>query len=192
MAQKKISWLNAGCDEYIYPGTKDKVEYNKNFEVHGYIVGASFLIRKEVIKNIGLFDEAFFMWAEEVEFCIRAVKKRWKLYCCGKSKIWHKEGASTGKGETKIFLWRKSDRPTLKRFVITGYLDTRNKIYIVRKHWGNWHMWIYILGPGIIKLIRRIIGIFLYDDDKLKRISLLLKGLLDGIKGKMGKPKEVD
>lgn len=186
----KITWSNAGEAKYIYPNEEDCPRFEEDFEIEdGYIIGASMLIRKEVFKETGLFDEAFFMWAEETDLCMRAIKKGWKLYCCGKSKVWHKEGSSTGKGETKKFLWRTSERSTLMRFFITGYLDIRNHIYFVKKHWGKFYMWAYILGPNTIKLTRRIIGILMYDDNKLKRINLLLKGLLDGINGKMGKPE---
>lgn len=149
------------------------------------------LIKKQVFEKIGLFDEKYFMWAEEADFCVRATKEKFKLFCCAKSKVWHKEGASTGLNKQKSIFKRKSLRPTLKRFIITGYLDVRNNIYFVKKHWGRFYMWAYICGPNMIKIGRRIIGILLYDDNKLKRISLLLKGCLDGIFGKMGKPKEL-
>jgi rhamnopyranosyl-N-acetylglucosaminyl-diphospho-decaprenol beta-1,3/1,4-galactofuranosyltransferase len=149
------------------------------------------LIRKEVFNEVGLFDESFFMWAEETDFCLRTLRKGYKLYCAGKSKVWHKEGASTGKGNQKEFLKRKSIRPTLSRFVITGYLDIRNHIYFVNKHWGKFYMLLYILGPNARYLVRRILGIILYDDNKLKRIGLLFRGLIDGINKRMGKPKEL-
>ena len=186
----KMTWKNAGEGKYLFPNQNDGPKFNKIFELDGgYIVGASMLIRKEVFQDIGLLDESYFMWAEESDFCIRAIRSGWKLYCCGKSKVWHKEGASTGKGDIKKFLWRKSERVNLKRFVITGYLDTRNQIYFVKKNWGRFYMWMYILNTGLLKLTRRIIGISIYDDNKLQRIKLLLKGLTDGIKGKVGKPE---
>ena len=188
----RITWLNAGRAGYIHPNEKDSPEFDVDFRIDGgYIVGASMLIRKEVFNEVGLFDEKFFMWAEETDFCLRTFKKGWELYCAGKSKVWHKEGASTGKGNQKEFLKRKSIRPTLSRFVITGYLDIRNHIYFVNKHWGKFYMLMYILGPNAQYLARRILGIVLYDDDKLKRIKLLIRGLMDGINKRMGKPKEM-
>jgi len=188
----KMTWKNAGEGDYLFPNQEDRPEFNKIFELDGgYIVGASMLIRKEVFQDIGLLDENYFMWAEESDFCIRAIKKGWKLYCCGESKIWHKEGASSESGKIKKFLWRTSVRPSFSRFIITGYLDIRNHIYFVRKHWGVIHMWMYILGPNLKKLLRRILGILLFDDKKLQRIMLLLKGIIDGITGRAGKPKEV-
>ncbi len=188
----KMTWKNAGEGKYLFPNQNDGPKFNKIFELDGgYIVGASMLIRKEVFQDIGLLDESYFMWAEESDFCIRAIRSGWKLYCCGKSKVWHKEGASSGSGEIKKFLWRTSVRPSFQRFIIVGYLDIRNHIYFVKKHWGITHMWMYILGPNLRKLLRRILGILLFDDKKLQRIILLLKGIIDGVIGRCGKPKEI-
>ena len=188
----KMTWKNAGKGKYLYPNEEDSSRFEKSFEIDGgYIIGASMLIRKEVFKDIGLFDENFFMWAEESDFCMRAIRGGWKLYCCSRSKIWHKEGSSTGRGNIKKFLWRKSNRPTLRRFIITGYLDLRNHIYFVKKHWGSFFMYIYIIKAIPIRLIRNILSILVYDDNKILRISLLLKGLIKGIIGEMGKPEEL-
>ncbi|MFH0804844.1 MAG: glycosyltransferase family 2 protein [Patescibacteria group bacterium] len=44
------------------------------------VMGAFFLIRREVLSTIGLLDEHFFVWFEEVDFCKRAAMKNWKTY----------------------------------------------------------------------------------------------------------------
>jgi hypothetical protein len=187
----EITWFNAGRAKYIHPNEKDTTEFDKEFKINnGYIVGASMLIKKQVFKDIGLFDENFFMWAEETDLCIRTFRKGWELYCAGRSIVWHKEGASTDNGNEKQFLNRKSVRPTLQRFIITGYLDIRNHIYLVNKHWGKFYTLLYLIGPNTLHLIRRIIGIILYDDNKIEKLKILIKGLIDGINKNMGIPKE--
>src|SRR5581483_2647948 len=42
-----------------------------------WIAGASFMIRPEVFDAIGLMDEAYFMYFEEVDFCLRARRAGW-------------------------------------------------------------------------------------------------------------------
>jgi len=187
----KLSWVNAGKGKYIYPRKTYTQELQKEFEIPGYIVGASMLVKKEIFQNVGLFDENYFMWAEEVDFCFRTLKKGYKLYCCGTSKVYHKEGSSSGQGETKNFLFKKSKRPSLKRFIVTGYLDRRNHVYFVKKHYGTLYSVVYVL-IYMPKLMKRIMGILLFDNHKIKRISLLFKGILDGLNSKMGRPKEIE
>lgn len=184
----KITWKGQGS--YIHPLEKDREEFNSNFEIKGYIYGASLLAKRKVIEEIGLLDKNYFMWAEEVDWCLRAQRKGWKLFYCGKSKVWHKEGASLGTDKEKKFLWKKSRRSTLQRFVVIGYLEMRNHLYFVNKNFGRGKMWLYFFIKNFPEFIRKFVGVIIFDDQKMARIKLLTLGIRDGIKGKMGKPKE--
>jgi len=53
------------------------------------VMGAFFLIKREVIEKIGPFDENFFLWFEEVDFCRRAKKMGYKVIFYPKAKIIH-------------------------------------------------------------------------------------------------------
>lgn len=59
-----------------------------------WVTGAFMLIRRQVIKDIGYFDEDFFMYTEEVDYCFRAKKSGWKIYYLPKFSIVHLGGAS--------------------------------------------------------------------------------------------------
>ena len=59
-----------------------------------WVTGAFFLIRKKVIDDIGYFDEDYFMYTEEVDFCFRAKQSGWKVYYLPKWFITHIGGAS--------------------------------------------------------------------------------------------------
>lgn len=66
--------------------------------------GAALLIRREVIDEIGLFDEQFFIYGEEMDLCYRIGEAGWdKVYLnsCG---IIHLEGKSTVQSSSKMFL----------------------------------------------------------------------------------------
>jgi len=67
--------------------------YEKERELD-WITGAFFMIRKEVISDIGYFDEGFFMYVEEVDYCYRAKNKGWKVYYTPLWEITHFGGAS--------------------------------------------------------------------------------------------------
>ena len=61
-----------------------------------YIVGASFLISREVIDTLGLLPEEYFLYYEETDYCFNAQRHGFKLGVALDSIVYHKEGASTG------------------------------------------------------------------------------------------------
>lgn len=62
----------------------------------GWIAGASLLVRKEVFEDIGLFDENFFLYFEEVDLLRRAKLKGWSTYYVPTSRVVHLGSVSTG------------------------------------------------------------------------------------------------
>jgi len=186
--RNQITYRGSGKD--ICSSEEDQIRFNKNFEIKGYICGASILIKKRVIETTGLFDENYFLYAEEADWCFRAYKLGWKLFCSGKSKIWHKGGTSSGKSTQKVFLGRKSIRFSLRKFVIVNYYSTRNHLYFTKKHFSKYFAIASIF--IFLDIIRQSIGVILFDNYKFYRIKILLKGFIDGIKGKVGKATEID
>lgn len=61
-----------------------------------WISGASMLIRKEVFDDIGLFDEGYFLYFEETDFCLQAKKAGWTCWHIPASRVTHFPGSSTG------------------------------------------------------------------------------------------------
>lgn len=61
-----------------------------------WVSGASMLIRKEVIEQIGMMDDNYFLYFEEVDYCYRANKYGWKILYVPRSRVQHLEGAATG------------------------------------------------------------------------------------------------
>ena len=64
-----------------------------------WVSGASMMIRREVFDTIGLMDEGYFLYFEEVDFCARARRAGWPVWYVPESRIVHLEGASTGIGQ---------------------------------------------------------------------------------------------
>jgi GT2 family glycosyltransferase len=63
-----------------------------------YLTGASMLLRTQALREVGLLDEHFFMYWEDADLSFRLRKGGWKLAVEPGAKIWHKEGASVGRG----------------------------------------------------------------------------------------------
>lgn len=74
-------WLMSGFD-YRQPADVDQV------------MGALFFIRRELLEEIGLLDERFFMWYEEVDYCRRAKSAGWRVRYFADISARHKKGAS--------------------------------------------------------------------------------------------------
>lgn len=68
-------------------------DYQKTQEVD-QVMGAFFLIRRQILEIIGYFDDHFFVWFEEVDFCRRAKNANWKVFYYPEAEIIHLGGAS--------------------------------------------------------------------------------------------------
>jgi GT2 family glycosyltransferase len=60
-----------------------------------YVFGAAMLIRRSVFERIGLFDERFFLYLEDMDFCLRAQEAGFSLLFVPQAHVWHKGSAST-------------------------------------------------------------------------------------------------
>jgi len=60
-----------------------------------YLTGCCLLIKKRVFEKIGFFDEDFFMYGEDIDFCWRAKMSGFKLSVDPKTIIFHKASTST-------------------------------------------------------------------------------------------------
>ncbi len=61
------------------------------------IIGACMVIRKNLLDQIGLFDEDYFFFMEETDLCYRASKVRWKIVHIPSAKVYHFQGQSASK-----------------------------------------------------------------------------------------------
>jgi GT2 family glycosyltransferase len=60
-------------------------------------IAAFMLVKKEVFEKVGYFDERFFMFSEDSDFCYRMRKAGWKVYLLKDAKLLHIKGASRRK-----------------------------------------------------------------------------------------------
>jgi GT2 family glycosyltransferase len=72
-----------------------------------WVSGACLMIRRTVVDAVGLLDEGFFMFGEEVDFCYRATQAGWKVYLVPSEPVTHVRAGSTGKtSERTLRLYR--------------------------------------------------------------------------------------
>ncbi len=79
------------------------------------VMGAFFCIRREVIDRIGLIDDGFFLWYEEVDYCRRTVDAGWKVRYYSDVSMLHRKGGSFG----RVGTWKKQGmvRRSLRRYM---------------------------------------------------------------------------
>lgn len=58
-------------------------------------LGACMLVRREVLEEVGLLDEGFFMYSEEVEWCWRMRRAGWAIWQVPQAQVTHVGGAAT-------------------------------------------------------------------------------------------------
>lgn len=82
----------------------------------GYIQGSFLLVRKNVLEEVGKFDDKFFMYSEDIDLCHRVKLAGWKAYYYPEITITHFGGGSI-----------KDSKQALESFI-------RSIIYLYRKH----------------------------------------------------------
>lgn len=89
---------------WLFPRSKRFGRYHLTYldkdETHEVEVlsGAFMLMRKETLDKVGLLDEDFFMYGEDVDLSYRIIKGGWKNYYYPDARIIHYKGESTKKG----------------------------------------------------------------------------------------------
>jgi len=136
-----------------------------------WVSGASMLIRREVLESIGPFDEGYFLYYEEVDFCLRAARAGWECWYEPRSHVVHLVGRSTG-----VDLASFSRR-------LPGYVFESRRRYFVKNHgpfyalladlaWLAGHL-LWLLRPRLPSRKRRASAMLLRD---FLRHSVLVQG----------------
>ncbi|MDK3019171.1 glycosyltransferase family 2 protein [Pseudodonghicola flavimaris] len=84
-----------------------------------WTAGASLMLRSEMIRQIGGFDETFFLYYEETDLCLRASRAGWATWYVPESRIAHLGSASTG-----MKAWRRTP----------GYWFDSRRYYFTKNH----------------------------------------------------------
>jgi len=113
-----------------------------------------FIINKNNFKDIGFFDEKFFMYYETMDFCTRARRANKKIYVSDKIKFTHFGGQS-------VDLKRFSYEYSLSR----SWHYCWSKFYYFKKNFGYYYALKKIF-PNLIRSIKRMIYCKLSKEDK--------------------------
>ncbi|RLD77510.1 MAG: hypothetical protein DRJ10_11825, partial [Bacteroidetes bacterium] len=85
-----------GYSVLIGMGKKDTGQFDNQEIKVDYVIGASMFCHSSLMHKIGLMPEDYFLYYEDIDWCITAQKAGFKNKTCTKSKVYHKQGISTG------------------------------------------------------------------------------------------------
>jgi hypothetical protein len=91
----KLNWLKTKGTHPDYLKIDNKMNPAGNPKKVDYITGCCLLIKKDVIKKIGLMNEDYFLYYEDADWCLRAHKAGWQIIFVPASVIYHKQSQST-------------------------------------------------------------------------------------------------
>ena len=97
--------LWTGFIRHIGIRKKDASLYSKKMEID-YATGCCICMRTQDFESIGLFDQTFPMYAEDVDLSIRLKQKGGSIVFIPESKVWHKVSASMG-GQFSFRKWKR-------------------------------------------------------------------------------------
>jgi len=153
------SVLRGGVGYRLGTMENDSEHYSIKRDVFGACAGAA-LYHRSIFETVGLFDEVFFAYLEDVDFNFRAVRAGKKCCFLPDAKIYHMGSASTGSKVNSF----------------TVRLSTRNNIFVVIKNFG----------PGLF--VRFLPSFLLYQCFwfafvvKKRQLGAYIQGLVESLK----------
>ena len=86
-----------------------------------FATGCLMLIPAEIIKQIGLLEESYFLYCEDTDYCCRVLAAGYSIYYCNDAVIYHKISQSVGAAS-------KTQQ----------YYMTRNALHLIRTYGTDW------------------------------------------------------
>ena len=115
-AKGKMDW-RTGMTSHIGGMKKDTGQYDEICD-SDFISGCALLIHKNVISQIGLMDESYFYYQEDVDYCTKAKKAGFKCIVAPRAELWHKVARTSGGSENPF----------------GAFYKTRNRIIFMKKN----------------------------------------------------------
>lgn len=160
-----FKWL--GMSWSVGIGQEDHGQFDQEMDTP-WITGCAILLRSDVIKQVGMLDDRFFAYYEDVEWSLRIIKSGYRLRYLPQSKIYHVAGGSSKKTKTK-----EGTVPPIIHFY-----RTRNHLFLIRKHTNPLSFVLSLLYQTVKNaafiLILAIRG-------RSKKVKAIIKGHFEGL-----------
>ena len=125
-----------------FNGRYSREQYNgiEPFAVD-FALGATMMLRQEVVQQTGMFDEAFFMYCEEVDWAWRIQQAGWGALCVPSAHVVHLGGQSTGQASARS---------------VRNLWESRLRLY--EKHYPAWKLLLarWLVRLGMARKLRQL------------------------------------
>jgi GT2 family glycosyltransferase len=157
----RVTW-RAALVELVGRDEPDDTRFNSVRDVE-WVPGTAMLLTRAALAEVGLLDERFFAYHEDVDWCTRARAAGWQILFAPDARVIHRgEGSLASRGKANP----------------ARYLSARNTILYARKHAsaGNWlRLAVTIAGSMPLEAVRT------HRRGQRGVVSLLLRGYRDGL-----------
>lgn len=149
----------------------DAGQYDTQQEVDS-ISGCCLLVKKEIIHQVGMFDESYFCYWDEVDYCFRAKSAGFRIIYVPQAIAWHKK-------VLKKKIWGKLPYEE-KASALAYYFWARNNFRFVRKHGtkGQYYTFlVYFFGCHLLF----VTGVCLLYHRDVRQLVAFYRGVRDGL-----------
>ncbi len=139
----------------------------------GFVTGCVMLVKRELLETIGLLEEDYFLYVDDVDFSERARRSKFQVLHCPSAVARHKVSASAGiKGSNVLTPLR-------------AYYYARNMVLFIRRHLTGVKKWTALQGQIYIRAPYRLLSLPI--DGQMRSLRPYLEGLWHGLVGVTGK-----
>ena len=131
----EVIWSAGGAIDWRRGSTRMLGLNERNVEQFGreprevdFVSGCAMLVCRAALEQAGLLDERFYLYYEEVEWCVRIRRAGFKIIHVPQARIWH-----------KITPERRADSP------LVHYYMTRNRLLFLKTTKAGWRAWLHTL-----------------------------------------------
>lgn len=136
-------------------------DFNDNIREITFATGCCMLIKNEVIKNVGLLPEEYFMYFEDLDYCLKVQENSYRIIYNPNSVIYHKVSSSSGGEESEFYIkWATRNRLIL----LNKYKNKISKLDLYKAK-----AFIYI--SRVVKILQFIIT------GKIKKAIAIIRGM---------------
>jgi GT2 family glycosyltransferase len=127
-----------------------------------YLTGCALFVKRECIEKIGRFDEGYYIYTEDADWCIRARHAGFACWYTPSAQVWHKISSSSGGGSTPF----------------KAYHKVRSNFLFFKRHAHWWH-WLtipwWVAGGLLIETAR----LLLRRDGGARIVGAMWRAFLD-------------